>query len=193
MKRLSFILSWYLTALTTLVFAIVLLFNLTWTRQIKTPDPSIYQIYKALPTSAALSEQDININKVDGRSNIIAAFFQGRKSPLVSSADVFVSVADKYGLDYRLLPAISMQESNGGKILPLNSYNPFGYGIYGGKVMRFNSFDEAIERVGKGLKEDYINQGLITPEQIMAKYTPPSLAKGGAWAIGVNAFMEQLR
>ncbi len=86
-----------------------------------------------------------------------------------------------------------MQESNGGKKVINNSFNPFGYGIYGTKVIRFNSWEEAIERVGRALREEYLNIGLKTPFQIMSKYTPPSLAKDGAWAKGVITFMEELR
>lgn len=86
-----------------------------------------------------------------------------------------------------------MQESNGGKKVIEGSKNPFGYGIYGGSVLSFDSFADAIGRVGKALREDYLNKGLTKPEQIMAKYTPPSLALGGPWAKGVSTFMEELR
>ena len=86
-----------------------------------------------------------------------------------------------------------MQESNGGKKVINNSYNPFGYGIYGSLVIRFKSWEEAIERVGKALREDYLDKGFKNPYEIMVKYTPPSLAKEGAWAKGVTTFMEELR
>ncbi len=42
------------------------------------------------------------------------------------------------------------------------------------------------------LSHKYIDIGLDTPEKIMAKYTPPSLEKGGPWAKGVNQFMSDL-
>ncbi len=99
----------------------------------------------------------------------------------------------KYGLDYKLLPSVAMQESNGGKKVIADSFNPFGYGIWGKQVKKFSSYEEAIERVGRGLREDYLDQGLDTPEKIMPKYTPPSVAKGGPWAKGVSSFMEELR
>lgn len=150
-------------------------------------------MYKALPNGgAAVNIQEVNISKGDARPILIANFFREHKSLLTPLSEDFVKVADRYKLDFRLLPAIAMQESNGGKRLPKDSYNPFGYGIYGSKVLRFASFQEALEKVAKGLKRDYIDQGLENPDQIMAKYTPPSLQKGGAWALGVSAFMEQL-
>lgn len=153
-----------------------------------------YQAYRALPDVIGIANPlEVNITKHDAREVIVENFFKQYQSPLADQAEQFIRVADKYALDYRLLPAIAMQESNGGKRIPKNSYNPFGYGIYAQKIMKFTSFEEAIERVGRGLKLDYVEQGLLTPEEIMAKYTPPSLTKGGAWAIGVSAFMEQLR
>lgn len=135
----------------------------------------------------------MTISKGDARAVIIKKFFIEQNAPLAVYADKFVEVADKYNLDYRLLPAISMQESNGGKKIPNDSYNPFGYGIYGSQILKFGSFDQAIETVGAGLRKNYLDLGLKTPYQIMTKYTPPSLAKGGTWAIGVSSFMEELQ
>ena len=123
---------------------------------------------------------------------IIEDFLKSYKSPLSPYSKNFIEVADKYNLNWRLLPAIAMQESGGGKKVIADSYNPFGYGIYGKLVTRFQSWEAAIERVGRGLREDYLNQGLKTPYQIMTKYTPPSLAKGNAWAKGVSSFIAEL-
>ena len=153
--------------------------------------PNQYRLYQALPTDQ-IQFSDV-ITHGDGRSLIVENFFKGKKSVLADFAGTFVSVADFYHLDYRLLPSIAMQESNGGKVLPDNSYNPFGYGIYGSNKIHFQGWDEAIKTVGKALREDYLNQGLHTPYQIMTKYTPPSVEKGGSWAIGVSQFMDELR
>lgn len=183
---------WYASVVCTLTFSLLMLILLSTPKNVYL-NPK-YQSYKALPDfNSEANFQKVTLSKEDARSIIINNFFASYKSPLANYADSFIKTADKYGLDYRLLPAISMQESNGAKILPHNSYNPFGYGIYGGKILKFNSFEEAIETVGKGIKENYIERGLTTPAQIMAKYTPPSLAKGGPWAIGVSTFMEELR
>ena len=150
-----------------------------------------FKLYTALPTSEITALE--NIERKDARAKIIENFLKGYSSPLSNLASNFVGVADQYHLDYRLLPAIAMQESNGGRKVIRDSNNPFGYGIYGGLVVRFSSWEGAIERVGKALREDYLNQGLNSPGQIMTKYTPPSAAKDGSWAIGVSSFMEELR
>lgn len=128
----------------------------------------------------------------DNRAEILEQFFTRYKSPLQSQAKYFVEVADKYKLDYRLLPSIAMQESAGGKIIPENSYNAWGYAVTETQTLRFLSWEQAIDNVARGLKKNYIDKGLRTPEQIMTKYTPASLEKGGAWAKGVNYFMDQL-
>lgn len=186
----NFLAAWFGTCLSTLIFASILLIYISFYKTSQSISVN-YGLYQALPNDqTSISEE---IQRADARTKIIEDFFNGYSSQLANHADTFIEVADKYYLDWRLLPAISMQESNGGKRMPGNSFNPFGYGIYGSSILRFSSFDDAIERVGKGLRADYIDKGLHTPPQIMAKYTPPSLEKGGAWAKGVTSFMEELK
>lgn len=182
--------SWFGASLTGFIFASFFLLYLS-TSKVSLPNSSTYQLYSALPPS--LVETSDGITSSDGRVKAVEEFFKSYKSVLADSAVTFIAVADKYQLDWRLLPSISMQESNGGKRMIKDSHNPFGFGIYGSKVIKFSSFEEGIETVGKTLRENYLNEGLKTLEEIMAKYTPPSLSKGGAWAKGVNAFMEELR
>ena len=116
-------------------------------------------------------------------------FFEAQKSPLKDEADTFVRVAEKYDLDYRLLPAISCMESSCGKRMLPNSYNPFGWGIYGKNAIYFKSFEEAIETVGKGIAEKYVSKGLDTPEKIAPVYTPPNSVN---WRNGVNFFIGKI-
>lgn len=116
-------------------------------------------------------------------------FFRKYNSVLYDKAEFIVQTADTYKLDYRLLPAIAMQESNLCKHIYQNSYNCWGWGIYGGKVTRFASYEEAVETISKGIKIHYIDKGLTTPEEIMRKYTPPS---DGSWAFGVSTFLKSI-
>lgn len=125
----------------------------------------------------------------DSRVANLKSFFRKYNSPLYDYAEKIVEVSDRYHFDYRLLPAIAMQESNLCLKIPENSYNCWGWGIYGDKVTKFNSYNEAIEMVAKGIKEEYLDKGLVTASQIMKKYTPPSL---GSWAKGVNLFIKLL-
>lgn len=189
-KQATFVASWFGASFTSLIFSLLLLMYLSTAKYapIVTSD---FKLYSALPAQNTVVSD--SIVHTDARAKIVEDFFAGYKSTLASFGSKFITVADKYQLDWRLLPAIAMQESNGGKKVITNSYNPFGYGIYGTNVRKFPSWEDAIERVGQALREDYINQGLKTPEEIMAKYTPPSLATNGAWAKGVRSFMNELQ
>lgn len=185
-----FVGAWFGTATTALIFSLIFSFYLSSVKVVK-PTAQNFKLYAALPGSETSISDDIEYT--DGRAKIIEDFFNKHKAPLSAHGNTFIQVADKYQLDWRLLPSISMQESNGGKRVIKDSFNPFGYGIYGSKVIRFRSWDEAIERVGRALREDYLNRELKTPYQIMTKYTPPSLAKDGAWAKGVSTFIEEIK
>lgn len=125
----------------------------------------------------------------DPRIAYLKAFFREYNSVLYDHAPFIVEMADKYQIDYRLVPAIAMQESNLCRVIPNNSHNCWGWGIYGSTVTRFASYPEAIETVTRGLKLNYVDQGLTTPEQIMKKYTPSS---NGSWARSVNFFWKEI-
>lgn len=109
-----------------------------------------------------------------------------KNSPLASYADKFIEVSEKYGFDWRLLPAITGIESSFGKNIPFNSCNPFGWG--NGQA-RFASFEEAIEIVGKELYERCIAKGIDTPAEIGPSYCPPNYR---VWIAAVNQFMNEL-
>lgn len=133
---------------------------------------------------------ETTVTSSDGRAINLKSFFRKYNSPLYDHADFIVTMADKYDFDYRLLPAIAMQESNLCNVIPKNSYNCWGWGIYGDTVTRFTSYEEAIETVSKGLRQHYIDHGLVTASQIMEKYNPSS---NGSWAFGVNTFLKALQ
>ena len=127
---------------------------------------------------------------MDARVEMVRQFFEKYKSPLEPFAQNVVDTADKYELDFRLIPAIAMQESNLCRKIIVDSYNCWGFGIYGKKVTRFTDYPEAIETVTKTLAKNYKQNGLETAEEIMTKYTPSS---NGSWADSVNYFMNLLQ
>ncbi len=139
---------------------------------------------------------DIKINHTytssDARPTLVRNYLKRYGSILEPYAEEIVSVSDQYDLDYRLLVAIAQQESNLCKRIPKNSFNCWGFGIYGDKVTRFDNYSQAFEIIAKTLKKNYIDKGLDTPEKIMAKYTPPSLELGGPWARGVSQFLSEM-
>ena len=151
-----------------------------------------YNPAKQFARSAAplvLGAYETNIEVKDARVANLKIFFRKYNSPLYDNADKIVEVSDRYQFDYRLLPAIAMQESGLCRVIPDDSHNCWGWGIYGNVVTRFDSYDEAIETVAKGIKKEYIDKGLITASAIMQKYTPSS---SGSWAYAVNTFLRAL-
>jgi len=144
--------------------------------------------YAALPTSQNVLGD--SISPQDARVAVVADFFRKYNSDLTPYAQNVITSADKYKLDYRLIPAIAMQESNLCKKAPKDSHNCWGFGIYGKNLARFSNYPEAIDAVTKTLATQYKEKGLETPQQIMAKYTPSNT---GAWADSVTLFMNQLQ
>ena len=126
----------------------------------------------------------------DARPELIRQYLVRYNSPLVGLENFMVAKSDEYGLDYRLIPAIAQQESNLCKIIPDNTYNCWGWGIHSKGTLGFRSYEEAIKTVMEGLKSEYIDKGLTTPDAIWTKYTPSS--PDGAWGKGVNQFMEEM-
>lgn len=132
---------------------------------------------------------DPGIELADGRAANLKRLLRKYNSPLYDSAEYMVMKADQYGYHYGLLFAIAMQESQGCKVIPPGSHNCWGYGIYGDKVTTFTSYEEAIDTVSAGIFKNYIQKGLVTPDDIMKKYTPGS---NGSWASAVHFFFQKL-
>jgi hypothetical protein len=145
------------------------------------------KVFASLPVSLpSISGQ---VNSADARPEIIRQYLDYWNSPLVPYSNYIVEIADKYQLDYRLITAIAQQESNLCKIIPPGSYNCWGWGIHEKGTLGFSSYSEGIEEVSRGLREEYLNRGYSTIEEIMNKYTPLS---NGSWAEGVNKFMGEM-
>lgn len=130
------------------------------------------------------------VNDQDVRHMVLKKFFSEYKSPLESYVDEIIYESDLYGLDYALIPAIAMQESGGCKVIPINSYNCWGFGIYGNKKVIFSSFDEAVGKVAKTIKEAYIKRGLTNATLLEDRWTPSSR---GQWSYSVNYFIGKIR
>jgi hypothetical protein len=143
--------------------------------------------FAAVPEDFVMEE---NITEKDARVEILRRFFAKYKSELEPYSEEIVNAADQYDLDFRLLPSIAMQESNLCKKAPKDSFNCWGYGIYGKKVIRFDNFEDAIDTVTKTLAKEYKQKGLVTPEQIVKLYTPSS---NGLWQDSVTYFINQLQ
>lgn len=120
----------------------------------------------------------------NNREMILSQFLSRYNSPLRREAAVFIKTADRYSLDWRLLPAIAGMESTFGKFLLEGTYNPFGWG---GGYIYFDNFEDAIETVGRQLFLRFKSR--TAPEDIGPTYTPPNYAN---WIRGVRYFMGEM-
>ncbi|MCH7640982.1 glucosaminidase domain-containing protein [Patescibacteria group bacterium] len=135
-------------------------------------------------TQSATLKRDIVQTEYDYRVNVLTKYLSGHNSPLTDYAGLFIYTADKYGLDWRLIPAISGVESTFGKNIPSSSYNAYGWA--NGKY-RFESWEDSIEVVSKALREKYIDRGASTLSKIARRY-----AASTAWEWKVRYFMNEI-
>lgn len=146
----------------------------------------------AQPTSEILGVTTISETQ-DARAQIVANFLERYDSPLRPHQEYgqkLVDIADEYNIDFRLLPAIAMQESNLCKKAPEGTNNCLGFGIHSKGKLGFDTYEDGFVRAAREIKSNYIDIGLTTPYEIMTKYTPHS---DGSWAESVNQWMAEMR
>lgn len=137
-------------------------------------------------TNSQNSQTQVEAKKIDRRAKILAAYLKQFDSPLQNYAQDFIELADKYGVDWKLVPAIAGVESTFGKRIP-GGFNGWGWGVYGTQAIYFSSWKEAIETITKGLKENYIDKGLTDPYAMNRVY-----AESKTWGTKVDYFMKQI-
>lgn len=199
-KKSSLILSFFVLTPAVIAVCLFSLFSLSKTEKLEseikyvTNDQNLLlvpktgvRVYASLPDSTPAIGQSIGTE--DARSEIIKNYLAFYYSPLEPYANLIVEVSDIYSLDYRILVAIAQQESNLCKKIPTDTYNCWGWGIHSAGTLGFDSFEHGIATVAKGLKDNYIDEGYSTVEEIMSRYTPHS---NGSWANGVNEFLDEI-
>ncbi len=125
---------------------------------------------------------------LDTRVEILKEFLEQYNSPLTPFASDFVEIADKYELDWKLVVAISGVESTFGKQIPYDSFNGWGWGIYGNNVIRFSSWTEGIEAVSEGIRTKYIDKWGATDVYGIGRF----YAASPTWAQRVEYFMRKI-
>ncbi len=123
--------------------------------------------------------------KEDTRVKILRNFLKRYNSPLVPYTQEFVDAADSYGVDWRLLPAITGVESTFGKQIPASSFNAYGWN---NGDFKFTSWEDSIWYVTSQLRVRYLDRGATTIPQIGRIYAPPS----PFWAGKVIFFMAKI-
>ncbi len=107
----------------------------------------------------------------DPRIERIDSYYRKNHMPLAGYGKVMVEEADKNGLDFRLIPALSIRESSGG-LHACRSVKNSHLG-YGSCKIGFTSTEEEIKTVAYKLTQrPYKGK---TTEQLLKTYNPPSI------------------
>lgn len=194
-KKLIIIGGWIVSASLAITASISTTYFLRKTQSVGPAQPSNetwsnHQVYASV--LGLFSQDKPGLETADARPILLAKFLEKHKTPLKPYdywGNYLTQLADQYGLDYRLLPSIGMQESNLCKVIPQDSYNCLGLGVHSKGTWKFKNYEENFDAAARVLKKNYIDKGLVTPEEIQTKYTPSS---NGSWQYAVNHFMDQI-
>jgi len=150
----------------------------------------VYAEEKVSVATATLSAVDAEATKTaDVRVMKLQKYLESVGSTMAGDAEHFVSEADRLGLDWKLVAAIAGNESYFGKLIPYNSYNAWGWAVWTGTNYgaNFENWKDGITTVSEGLKENYVDDGLTTVEQIGERY-----AADPQWSQKVNHFLADI-
>lgn len=138
-----------------------------------------------------------SVSPGDARTLLLEAFLLRHESPMSPYANLFVELADRFHMDYRLAPAIAMCESNLGKRLPLKSaYNAWGIGCYTGQedaCKQFSDWPQAIGWVMEYMYQSYYAKGVTDLRDIGAIWAPPSVENDYSWTSCVEGFIATIK
>lgn len=122
-------------------------------------------------------DQLLEVKTQDERAKKIDIYFSKYDLPLAGFGEKMIQEADLHNLDWRLIPAIAMRESTGGKFACKNAnYNPFGWGSC---KIGFDSYDHSIEVLARNLSgnnpktQHYYKDKDI--RGILETYNPPNI------------------
>lgn len=124
---------------------------------------------------------------------VIDQYLARYNSPLAGLGRVFVRRSKKEGIDPRLLVAIAGAESAFGKQVKPGTFNPFGWGPH----IPFDSWQQSIGTVAKGLADNYFAEGYNTIPKIQRKWAPSGAANdptnlNSNWTRNVTKFYNEL-
>lgn len=141
----------------------------------------------------------------DSKAEVLNKVFEVYKCPLAGMGEVFVEEADKNDIPYWLVAAIGFQESSCGKVTPKpfmegveeeeeateenteESYNAWGWGVYGDNVYMFDDWEHGIKVVSKYMGNTFYSKGVTDLCEIEKIYTPPS---EGSWCEHIAHFRD---
>lgn len=195
-RKLLITLCWFPLTLSLLALNLSLLVSLT--KKANANEVVTQSMALRIAATSYGTEQVLgaSVRAGDARALLLASFLKSHQSPLAEFADYILDRAEYYGIDYRLIPAIAMCESNVGKRMPSkDSFNAWGISVETGETSgaKFPNWIYAIDWVSRYLKEKYYARGITNLIDIGAIYAPPSVENGNSWANCVGQFMEEIQ
>ncbi|MCX6753681.1 MAG: hypothetical protein NTV03_01335 [Candidatus Nomurabacteria bacterium] len=132
--------------------------------------------------SAITTQEKEDLKIATERAKQVDAFFKKYDAPLAGYGMKFVTEAKKNDIDWRLLPAIAMRETTGGKQACKNPKAPNNNFGWASCKSGFESVDKSIEHISKTLSGNNANaihytDGMTT-DKILKKYNPDSIIPG---------------
>lgn len=122
-------------------------------------------------------------------ANQIHAYLVAHHSPLAPYTSALMQSAQRWGVDPTLLLGISGAETsyatdpNAGRDIT-TGHNPFGMGPH----IQYGSWPEAFDAAARNLRQNYLNKGLRSVEQIAPKW----VGYESSWPQTVNSIMSNL-
>ena len=178
-------------------FSIVAIFAfltsvMTVPQKTKPQDTKRYSIYASKPLT--IKTTTTSIYSKDSRAQKINEVYKIYNCPMEGLGDVMVYEADKNNIPWWLVASVSFQESGCGKKTPkvggMETYNAWGWAVYGGMAFSFDNWVRGIETVSKYFSDRFYSRGITDLCEIMKTYTPPS---NGSWCEGVNHFGDMIQ
>lgn len=162
---------------------------------VNTMTTSMSSIVAQIPSVAAKEVASIKSPEQqlrEERAAKIDAYYAKYDMPLEGYGMKMVLEAEKHDIDWRMIPAISIRESTGGKFACKNAtFSAFGFGSC---KINFKSYDQAIEILAKNLGGNNPNTASFydgkTNRQILQAYNPPSVIP--KYADEVMAIMDKI-
>ncbi len=152
-----------------------------------------YSIYASKPL--VMEQSTSTVHTKDSRAQKIDAVYKKYSCPMEGLGETFVNEADKANIPWWLVASVAFKESTCGKKMPIvngvNSFNAWGWGVYGSNIASFDNWARGIETVSKYFGDKFYSKGVTEACDIMKIYTPSS--PNGVWCQDVKAFGQEIQ
>lgn len=141
---------------------------------INNPMPPIQ--FDKLPTNvshATMSSSALQSTNDMGQAEKLNRVLGGK---LKGAGDLFAAAGKKYGVNPALLASISVHETGNGSSRAANERNNISGTMTSNGLKNYSTIEESIMDMARNIRENYLNKGLHTIQDIGKKYAPVGAA-----------------